>query len=75
MELVGSLHPAGIAPKCEQLFDQHGYAPLSKFYAMEGAFSNHGAFYSCALYSIQFRFWMTALGHLMDRSLPIHPTS
>lgn len=36
MELVGSLHPAGIAPKCEELFDKNGYAPLAKFYAMDG---------------------------------------
>ncbi|KAJ1481542.1 hypothetical protein T484DRAFT_2721226 [Baffinella frigidus] len=36
MDLLPSLHPAGIAPKCEALFDQHGYAPLAKFYAMEG---------------------------------------
>mmetsp|Transcript_33412 Transcript_33412/g.51949 ORF Transcript_33412/g.51949 Transcript_33412/m.51949 type:complete len:150 (+) Transcript_33412:34-483(+) len=36
MELLPSLHPAGIAPKCEELFDKNGYAPLEKFYAMEG---------------------------------------
>jgi len=45
MELVGSLHPAGIAPKCEALFDTHGYAPLAKFYGMEGgeeAFAEYG---------------------------------
>lgn len=36
MELLPSLHPAGIAPKCEELFDKNGYAPLGKFYAMEG---------------------------------------
>jgi len=35
-ELLPSLHPAGIAPKCEELFDKNGYAPLAKFYAMEG---------------------------------------
>ena len=28
MNIAGSLHPAGIAPKCEELFDTHGYAPL-----------------------------------------------
>ena len=28
MELLPSLHPAGIAPKCEELFDKNGYAPL-----------------------------------------------
>ena len=28
MELLPSLHPAGIAPKCEDLFDKNGYAPL-----------------------------------------------
>jgi hypothetical protein len=79
MELLGSLHPAGIAPKCEQLFDQHGYAPLNKFYAMEGGFrvliSNHGAFYSCAIHPIEFPSCMPALDCLMDRPLPIHPTS
>lgn len=36
MNIAGSLHPAGIAPKCEELFDTHGYAPLAKFYAMDG---------------------------------------
>jgi hypothetical protein len=36
MFLLPSLHPAGIAPKCEELFDKNGYAPLAKFYAMEG---------------------------------------
>jgi len=36
MELLPSLHPAGIAPKCEELFDKNGYAPLAKFYAMDG---------------------------------------
>ena len=36
MDLLPSLHPAGIAPECEELFDKHGYAPLAKFYAMEG---------------------------------------
>ena len=44
-ELVGALHPAGIAPKCEALFDKHGYAPLAKFYAMDGgreAFAEYG---------------------------------
>ena len=28
MELLPSLHPAGIAPRCEELFDKNGYAPL-----------------------------------------------
>jgi broad specificity phosphatase PhoE len=28
MELLPSLHPAGIASKCEELFDKNGYAPL-----------------------------------------------
>jgi len=45
MEMCGSLHPAGIAPKCEELFDKHGYAPLTKFYAMEGgkeAYAEYG---------------------------------
>lgn len=44
-ELVGGLHPAGIAPACEALFDKHGYAPLAKFYAMEGgkeAYAEYG---------------------------------
>lgn len=44
-ELVGSLHPAGIAPACEELFDTHGYAPLAKFYGMAGgkeAYAEYG---------------------------------
>jgi len=44
-ELCGGLHPAGLAPKCEALFDKHGYAPLAKFYAMEGgkeAYAEYG---------------------------------
>lgn len=44
-ELCGSLHPADIAPACEALFDKHGYAPLAKFYAMEGgkeAYAEYG---------------------------------
>mmetsp|Transcript_31344 Transcript_31344/g.74493 ORF Transcript_31344/g.74493 Transcript_31344/m.74493 type:complete len:196 (-) Transcript_31344:44-631(-) len=36
MDLISSLHPAGIAPKCEELFDKIGYASLSKYYAQEG---------------------------------------
>jgi len=44
-QLVPSLHPAGISPKCEELFDKNGYAPLRKFYSMEGgegAFADYG---------------------------------
>mmetsp|Transcript_46643 Transcript_46643/g.110563 ORF Transcript_46643/g.110563 Transcript_46643/m.110563 type:complete len:255 (+) Transcript_46643:117-881(+) len=36
MDVLPSLHPAGIAPACEALFDKNGYAPLQKFYDMEG---------------------------------------
>jgi hypothetical protein len=39
MELMMSLHPAGIAPKCEELFDKTGYAPLNKFFDMEGMYA------------------------------------
>mmetsp|Transcript_17718 Transcript_17718/g.31583 ORF Transcript_17718/g.31583 Transcript_17718/m.31583 type:complete len:248 (-) Transcript_17718:405-1148(-) len=36
MDLVPSLHPAGIAPKCEEMFDTLGYGPLTKFYGKDG---------------------------------------
>jgi len=45
MSLLIGLHPAGIAPRCEELFDKHGYAPLATFHAMEGgeaAFGEYG---------------------------------
>ena len=31
-ELVGGLHPAGIAPACELLFDTHGWPPAPQLY-------------------------------------------
>lgn len=36
MDLLDGLHPAGISLKCEELFDKNGYAPLIKFFAMDG---------------------------------------
>jgi len=32
VEMIPSLHPAGIAPKCEELFDKLNYVPLTKYY-------------------------------------------
>ena len=36
VRLVGALHPAGIAPKCEEMFDRLNYGPLTKFWAEPG---------------------------------------
>ncbi|KAK3236346.1 hypothetical protein CYMTET_53508 [Cymbomonas tetramitiformis] len=36
IDLIWSLHPAGIAPKCEELFDMLNYGPLTRYYAEEG---------------------------------------
>ena len=35
-QMVGGLHPAGMAPRCEELFDQLNYGPLTKFWAQPG---------------------------------------
>lgn len=44
MDLVPSLHPAGIAPKCEELFDTLGYGPLTKFYEKDGGKEAYDAY-------------------------------
>mmetsp|Transcript_16209 Transcript_16209/g.22400 ORF Transcript_16209/g.22400 Transcript_16209/m.22400 type:complete len:243 (+) Transcript_16209:132-860(+) len=36
IEMIPSLHPAGIAEPCELLFDRINYAPLTRYYAEEG---------------------------------------
>lgn len=36
IQMVPSLHPAGIAPKCEALFEKLNYGPLTKYYKEEG---------------------------------------
>eukprot|EP00192_Tetraselmis_astigmatica_P018376 CAMPEP_0117669336 /NCGR_PEP_ID=MMETSP0804-20121206/12074_1 /TAXON_ID=1074897 /ORGANISM="Tetraselmis astigmatica, Strain CCMP880" /LENGTH=245 /DNA_ID=CAMNT_0005477379 /DNA_START=42 /DNA_END=779 /DNA_ORIENTATION=- len=55
MDLLGSLHPAGIAPKCEEMFDTLGYGPLSKFYDKPGgkaAFQDYATIVSKEIYGI-----------------------
>jgi hypothetical protein len=45
LRMVETLHPAGMSDTCEDLFDEMGYGPLSKYFAVMGgkeAFFTYG---------------------------------
>ena len=44
----------GVSHRCEALFDQHGYAPLEKFFAMEGGREAFGEYAEVPVWFLHF---------------------